>query len=50
MSQLLTELETCWTTGASPSIDAMFVLQSQGHPLTQQGIRPEFLWDDPSGA
>jgi hypothetical protein len=44
MSQLLTELETCWTTGARPSIGAMFALQSQGQQLVQQGIRPEFLW------
>jgi hypothetical protein len=50
MSQLLTQLETCWTTGASPSIGAMFGLQSQGQQLIQQGIRPEFLWADPSGA
>jgi hypothetical protein len=44
LSQLLTELETCWTTGASPSIGAMFALQSQGQQLIQQGLRPEFLW------
>jgi len=50
MAQLLAELETCWTTGARPSIGAMFVLQSEGQQLIQQGIRPEFLWVDPSGA
>jgi len=44
MSQLLTELQTCWTTGARPSIGAMFALQSQGQQLVQQGIRPEFRW------
>jgi hypothetical protein len=50
MAQLLAEIETCWTTGARPSIGAMFVLQSEGQQLIQQGIRPEFLWVDPSGA
>ena len=44
LSQLLTELQTCWTTGASPSIGAMFGLQSTGQNLIQQEIRPEFLW------
>jgi hypothetical protein len=44
MSQLLTQLQTCWTTGARPSIGMMFTLQSQGQQLIQQGIRPEFLW------
>jgi hypothetical protein len=44
LSQLLSELETCWTTGARPSIGTMFTLQSQGQQLIRQGIRPEFLW------
>ena len=45
LSQLLTELETCWTSGAQPDIGAMFQLQSTGQTLIQQQhIRPEFLW------
>jgi len=44
LSQLLTQLQTCWTTGARPSIGMMFTLQSQGQQLIQQGIRAEFLW------
>ena len=48
LSQLLTELETCWTTGAQPDIGMMFTLQSTGQNLIQQHIRPEFLWAPPS--
>jgi hypothetical protein len=44
LSQLLTELQTCWTSGQKPSIGAMSNLQSLGQNLIQQGIRPEFLW------
>ncbi|MBV8868301.1 MAG: hypothetical protein JOY65_02625, partial [Acetobacteraceae bacterium] len=44
LSQLLTELQTCWTSGAPPDLGKMFELQSQGQGLIQQGIRPEFLW------
>lgn len=45
-SQLLIGLQTCWTSGASPSIGDMFTLQSLGQDLIQQGIRPEFLWSE----
>ncbi|MDI3563943.1 ferritin-like protein [Bradyrhizobium sp. Arg816] len=48
LSQLLIGLQTCWTSGARPSIGAMFTLQSLGTDLIQQGIRPEFLWAPPS--
>jgi hypothetical protein len=49
LSQLLTQLETCWTTtGASPDIGAMFALRSSGQELIQKGIRPEFLRAAPS--
>jgi len=44
LTQLLIGLESCWTTGARPSIGDMFTLQSLGQDLIQQGIRPEFLW------
>jgi hypothetical protein len=44
VTQLLIELQTCWTSGAKPSIGAMFNLQSLGTDLIQQGVRPEFLW------
>jgi hypothetical protein len=44
LTQLLTGLQTCWTTGARPSIGDMFALQALGQGLIQQGIRPEFLW------
>jgi ferritin-like protein len=44
LSQLLTELQTCWTSGVSPDIGKMFDLQAKGTALIQQGIRPEFLW------
>jgi hypothetical protein len=48
LSSLLTELQACWTSGATPSVGAMFQLQTLGVALIQQGIRPEFLWTPPS--
>jgi hypothetical protein len=45
VTQLLIGLQACWTSGAKPSIGAMFNLQDLGTKLIQQGIRPEFLWD-----
>jgi hypothetical protein len=50
MSQLLIDLQTCWTSGADINIDAMFDLQTLGQNLIQQGIRPEFKWVPPSNA
>jgi hypothetical protein len=47
MSALLVNLQSCWTSGARPSIGAMFDLQSQGQDLISQGIQPEFQWSDP---
>jgi hypothetical protein len=44
VSQLLTGLQACWTTGAKPSIGAMFRLKTLGVDLIKRGIRPEFLW------
>jgi hypothetical protein len=45
LSQLLTNLQTCWTTsGTEPDRGAMGDLQSLGQDLIKQGIRPEFLW------
>ena len=44
LSALLTQLQTCWTTGAQPDVGAMFNLQSAGIALVKQGIRPEFAW------
>lgn len=50
LSQLLIELESCWTTsGVSPDTDAMVHLSDLGTTLIQQGIRPTFLWAPPSG-
>jgi hypothetical protein len=48
VSQLLIGLQTCWTSGARPSIGAMFSLQALGVGLIQRGIRPEFLWAPPA--
>jgi hypothetical protein len=48
LSQLLIDLQTCWTSGTQPNIGAMFGLASLGQGLIQQGIRPEFLWSPPS--
>ena len=48
MSQLLIDLQACWTTGAKPKIGAMFDLQNLGVGLIKQGIRPEFLWVPPT--
>ncbi|MFD5494162.1 ferritin-like protein [Streptomyces sp. NPDC001812] len=45
-SQLLIDLESCWTAGASPNVAAMFQLQILGRDLIKRGIRPEFRWDD----
>src|SRR5262249_1179581 len=50
LSQLLIELQTCWTAGAKPNHEMMFDLQTAGKALIQQGIRPEFLWAEPSAA
>jgi hypothetical protein len=44
LAQLLTGLQSCWTSGADLSLDDMFKLQSVGTTLIQQGIRPEFVW------
>jgi hypothetical protein len=48
VSQLLIGLQTCWTSGARPSIGAMFNLKTLGVGLIRQGIRPEFLWAPPA--
>jgi hypothetical protein len=45
LSQLLIDLETCWTSGAPPNVPAMFQLQLLGKSLIKRGIRPEFRWD-----
>lgn len=45
-SQLLIDLESCWTSGAPPNVAAMFRLQILGRDLIKRGIRPEFRWDD----
>ena len=44
LSQLLSGLQTCWTSGQQPNIHAMRNLRGLGQGLIQQGIRPEFLW------
>lgn len=50
MSQLLIDLQTCWTSGADINFDAMTNLQTFGQNLIRQGIRPEFKWASPSDA
>jgi len=49
VSQLLIDLQKCWTSGGRPSTSAMFQLQTLGQGLIQQGFRPEFLWAPPAG-
>jgi hypothetical protein len=45
LSQLLTKLETCWTTpGVRPDVNMMLDLRTEGEILIKQGIRPEFVW------
>jgi hypothetical protein len=48
LSQLLTELETCWTKGSLPDILAMSKLRRLGKDLISRGIRPEFQWTAPT--
>jgi hypothetical protein len=49
LSQLLVDLQTCWTSGAPPNVGTMFTLQSLGQGLIQQqGIRPGFVWATPA--
>jgi hypothetical protein len=48
LSLLLISLQSCWTSGSSPDVGAMFSLKDLGTGLIQQGIRPEFLWVAPS--
>jgi len=46
LSQLLTDLEACWTKGASlgKAIGDMIDLGEEGRNLINQGIRPDFAW------
>jgi hypothetical protein len=46
LSQLLTNLEACWTKGASlgKAIGDMIDLGEEGRNLINQGIRPDFAW------
>ncbi|MFC4011242.1 ferritin-like protein [Nonomuraea purpurea] len=46
LTDLLTDLETCWKAGEPPNIAAMFQLKLAGQKLIKQGIRPEFVWAD----
>jgi hypothetical protein len=48
LSQLLIDLQACWTSGARPNIGAMSNLQTLGIGLIKQGVRPEFLWVPPA--
>jgi hypothetical protein len=48
LSQLLIDLQTCWTSGDRPDTDSMDQLQLLGQDLIQrQKIRPGFLWTPP---
>jgi hypothetical protein len=44
MADLLTNLQTCWTSGQPVDFDGMRQLQQLGIGLIQNGIRPEFVW------
>ena len=48
LSQLLTDLETCWTKGSRPNFLAMDDLGDLGKNLISRGIRPEFQWRAPT--
>lgn len=47
LTQLLIDLQACWTSGADPDIGAMFTLKKLGVGLIKRGIRPEFKWAPP---
>jgi hypothetical protein len=44
LSQLLTDLQECWTRGRAANVPTMFELQILGRKLIERGIRPEFTW------
>ncbi|MGW0808111.1 ferritin-like domain-containing protein [Nonomuraea sp. NPDC002799] len=44
LTRLLTDLESCWTSGAEPNVPAMFELKTVGKKLIKRGVRPEFTW------
>ena len=44
LSALLSQLQSCWTAGARPSIAAMDTLSGLGKALISQGIQPEFVF------
>jgi Ferritin-like len=48
LSKLLIDLQACWTTGGTPSRQAMNSLEQTGRGLIQHGILPEFIWAAPS--
>ena len=50
LSQLLTDIEACWTEGAALRIALgdMRTLQQKGLDLISRGIRPEFAWVAPA--
>jgi hypothetical protein len=45
LSQLLIDLQDCWTDGRPPNVAAMFELKILGRELIEQGICPEFAWE-----
>ena len=47
LGQLLTDLESCWRTGAPVNIHAMTDLETEGTNLIRQHIRPDFVWAAP---
>jgi len=44
LTRLMTDLESCWTSGRAPNVPAMFELKIAGQKLIRRGIRPEFTW------
>jgi len=50
LTQLLLELQTCWTLGKPVDTTAMNNLRGQGMSMIANNIRPEFLWASPAGA
>jgi hypothetical protein len=47
LSELLIDLQACWTSGQQPDISGMRQLQNLGIGLIQNGVGPQFTWAAP---
>jgi Ferritin-like len=47
LSQLLLDLQACWSLDQAPNVPGMFQLQIQGRELIERGICPVFEWISP---